>query len=842
MVVGWANGGQTVGAEAWLIPRRMRALWPSTLAVAGVVALTSFTAFLAIGTAQRTRDAYPHYLERSRVGDLVINPSFETADIDRVIRELPGVEAVTTDALFLGTSVEPSVGGGLEQFLQLRGSSDGRYTEMDQPAVSAGRLPTGQSEAFVSRSVAEAAGLHLGDTLRLGFGNARDDVDLFATGTISMAGTAKVRVVGIGTLPGEVLPDGLYPQGRVIVSPDVVHRFTCPLITPAPGESVRELVDAALPEGCSRSFLYYSLRLRDGSAGIAAAQRAFVEKAAALNEHLPHEAGAPGYFLIATTTDQERTQVERSVQPTTSALAVLGIAAVVLTLVLAALAIARDLRRHQGEIRQWWRLGMPRAQRTRVAAASIVVGTTLGVAAGLVGAWVLSPLGPVGSVRSVVPSPGRTVPSLVWVAAALLVVLLGALGVVLSFTAVRRLVGDDTDQAAAGRLSRLWRSSNRPPVGEGLRAAFGSRRAVLLVASTGLTAAMFVASTTFGTSLTGLLSSSRAYGWPWDIAMLTNAGYGGMDVARAATSLDDRPDVASWATLGFSATETLGGRSVLSIVDVAGSRSAFTVVRGRLPQGSDEVALGTRTGRDSGLDVGDTVELAGEHVDPHPVTVTGIVVLPALGPFGADRASPGLGAVLPRENLRPDALPELATFVGIQLAPSAHADDVAGWLHDSMTTWETSGGSTRQFRTPVRPPEIINARTVQSIPQLVGTIFAVATLTELGVAVALSVRSRRRELGTLRALGFTRGQLHRTVGMQAVATMAAALAVGVPFGLVLGRQTWRAFAGRLGVLTAPSTSLLALVAVVVVALAVAWIVSVPGQALATGNPTALRRE
>jgi len=365
---------------------------------------------------------------------------------------------------------------------------------------------------------------------------------------------------------------------------------------------------------------------------------------------------------------------------------------------------------------------------------------------------------------------------------------------------------------------------------------------VLLVASTALTATMFVASASFASSLTGLLSTPASYGWPWDVTVLTNAGYGPMDAVAATAALDERADLADWATLGFSATETLDGGPVLSIVDMGSSGSAFTVVHGRLPRGAGEIAIGARTADDAGLHVGDTVDLAGDTVDPHPVTVTGVVVLPALGPFGADRAGPGLGILLPRDSVRPDARQRLATFVGVRLAPGARVDDVAGWLRQGMTAWEANHGNTREFVAPVRPPEIINAGRVRSIPELVGILFAAATLVELGIAVALSVRSRRRELGTLRALGFTRRQLHRSVGVQAVATMAAALAIGVPLGVVLGRVAWRAFADRLGVLTDPSTSLLALLAASLGALVIAWVVSLPGQAVATGSQVPLRRE
>ena len=339
---------------------------------------------------------------------------------------------------------------------------------MDRPAISAGRLPTGESEAFISESVAKAGDLHLGDPLELTFGNARDDVDLLSDGNITLAGSATVRIVGIGTLPDEVLPDGLYPRARILVSPDIIRRFTCPLVEVPAGASVAQIIDAVLPEGCARSYQYYSLRLRDGSAGVAAAEAAFVERAAELNQDLPHGERAPGYFLIATTTDQDRAQVARSVQPTTSALAVLGVAAAVLTLVLAGLAIARDLRRQRAEIRQWWRLGLARADRARVVAVSIVLGTTLGVALGLFGAWLLSPIGPVGSVRSVVPSPGRTVPSLVWVTAAALALLLGLIAVGLTVGAVRRPAWDDAEAVGRRAVGAAVAQLHPTPCGRGL--------------------------------------------------------------------------------------------------------------------------------------------------------------------------------------------------------------------------------------------------------------------------------------------------------------------------------------------------------------------------------------
>ncbi len=334
--------------------------------LAAVVALGSTAAFVAIGTAQRSREAYPHYLRDAQVNDLVINPSLVTADIDQVIRGLPGVRAVSTDSLFLASVRDPSAAEGStsddDYYVQVRGSTDGRYIAMDRPALLSGRPPTGTSEALVDTEYARARDIYLGDVLPVAFYNQRDVLGEVATIPPPIR-VERVRVVGIGTLPDEVLPDGLYPRQRVIVSADIARRYTCgPTALPPAGTSPEEIVRTLLPDGCAQSFLYYSLDIGGNDADVNAAQAAFLAEATDLNSKLPEIPGAGGYFLIGTTTAQDRARVERSMQPTTSALAVLGLAAAAVTMVLAGLSMARDLRRQQDELRQWWQLGLTRQE------------------------------------------------------------------------------------------------------------------------------------------------------------------------------------------------------------------------------------------------------------------------------------------------------------------------------------------------------------------------------------------------------------------------------------------------------------------------------------------------
>jgi hypothetical protein len=137
---------------------------------------------VALRAANRTAGAYERYLDQADVGDLLIDAVLNTADIDAVLRGLPGVRQVTSDAIFLAgvddgvprTSVEVRA---LATEIQVLGSVDGRHTRMDRVALSSrGRYPTGRSEALVSVELARARDLEVGDALPISFWSTRDDV------------------------------------------------------------------------------------------------------------------------------------------------------------------------------------------------------------------------------------------------------------------------------------------------------------------------------------------------------------------------------------------------------------------------------------------------------------------------------------------------------------------------------------------------------------------------------------------------------------------------------------------------------------------------------------------
>ena len=146
------------------------------LAVVLAVGVTG--TMLALAASQRTADAYGAYQRRADIGDVVINPSWATREIDSVIRSLPGVEQVTVSALL---TISPDDGAprpraavddpdSIPILGAVFGSPDGGYVDMDRPIVVEGRLPTGPDEMVMTAALAEVVGdLEVGDTTPMAF-------------------------------------------------------------------------------------------------------------------------------------------------------------------------------------------------------------------------------------------------------------------------------------------------------------------------------------------------------------------------------------------------------------------------------------------------------------------------------------------------------------------------------------------------------------------------------------------------------------------------------------------------------------------------------------------------
>lgn len=245
-----------------------------------------------------------------------------------------------------------------------------------------------------------------------------------------------------------------------------------------------------------------------------------------------------------------------------------------------------------------------------------------------------------------------------------------------------------------------------------------------MIASGATAATVIMAAIVFGASLHSMLSTPASYGWPWDAAVMGGYGYGSQDVDAIKATMGSQSDVERWTALGFG-TFTLDDEPLVMMVGLgAPAQLDLTVVDGTIPTGDDQVALGARTAASRHLSVGEEVKLGDDGLDPRTATVTALVVLPALGPLQADRATPGTGMVLPAAMFDAATIADNVSFVGIETTAGTNAPAVLHDLHDDFISWATQGDTPFEYATPVRPPEIINADSMSSVPLLVGGLSA----------------------------------------------------------------------------------------------------------------------
>jgi ABC-type antimicrobial peptide transport system permease subunit len=100
---------------------------------------------------------------------------------------------------------------------------------------------------------------------------------------------------------------------------------------------------------------------------------------------------------------------------------------------------------------------------------------------------------------------------------------------------------------------------------------------------------------------------------------------------------------------------------------------------------------------------------------------------------------------------------------------------------------------------PITPTSLINFGEAINFPLIFGVMLAAFGAATLVHFLVVSVSRRRREMGLLKVLGFVRHQVVSAVAWQATTLALVGIVVGVPLGVVVGREVWKAFASNLGV-------------------------------------------
>jgi ABC-type antimicrobial peptide transport system permease subunit len=144
---------------------------------------------------------------------------------------------------------------------------------------------------------------------------------------------------------------------------------------------------------------------------------------------------------------------------------------------------------------------------------------------------------------------------------------------------------------------------------------------------------------------------------------------------------------------------------------------------------------------------------------------------------------------------------------------------------------------------PVTPPsKVANLAQIGSVPRLLAIALGALGFAGAIHALLVAVARRRGDLAVVRALGFTPRQARFTVAWQGIVTACAAIVVGIPLGVLIGRVVWKRVTSGVGAVDLVSIPWLACIAVPVTALGVvtlaAWIV---GRRAATFRTAAVLR-
>jgi hypothetical protein len=477
--------------------------------------------------------------------------------------------------------------------------------------------------------------------------------------------------------------------------------------------------------------------------------------------------------------------------------------------------IARQSRREWDDTAILAALGMSRRQRCAAAALRAVPVASIAAAVAGAVAIALAQAGPVGIARAADTSSGLQIDAgvlLIGLPLAVIAVVACAVapvwrGHIIAPSSVRRPVPAPVAAASPPALA-----------GWGFTTARRAGRLALASAVVGTIAATAagVAALAVTSSYEDLLAHPARLGSAWD-ATVGNVGSEQQEIdTRAALAAIPGIDVTGITTLsGIGGDPSFG---LVASVPFLGERRFDTVVEGRAPQDVSEVALGARSMEKFEVEIGDEVTF-GDPSAPgieFTFTVVGEAVI-----NDSLTSRPGTGALLTAE-------------AAGMLSPETPSQVYAVWVDADADREETLAALRDAFPTTYAevsvPMQVRNLGLVDDQPLLVALIIGVLAGAALIHTLITSVRSSRRQIGVLRALGFTRGQVSTSVAWHATAIAGAGLLVGIPLGIVTGRLLWRWIVDDLGLespATVPALAVLSVGAIVLVAANVASFV--PGR-------------
>ena len=833
-----AVSGPVMGVAWYRFVATLGRRWGGYLTLALLIGLIGGIAMGSVAAARRTQSSFATFLASTRPSDLSLTA--QGPNLTKKLARLPGVQRAEAALYSLnafpltrkGTLIIPAAFRNGEAFPV--GSIDGEYFGQDRVTVTAGRMarPAREDEFVATAQAAHLLGWHVGEHIPMGFyTNAQSP-------TSRPLRRLEMRLTGIVVFNDEVVLDD-------------VDRFPAfVLFTPA----------LTRPFSTGPENVYYGLKLTGGARGVPAVEREIIRA-------LPR--GTTASFHVATVVEG---QVNRTVEPEAIALAVFGVIAMLAVLLISAQVIARQIQETGEETEVLNALGAGRLAvmgDTLLGILGAVVAGSL-LAAGV--AFGLSPLSPIGPVRPVYPSPGPaadvTVLGFGFLA---LVAGIGAIAVVLAARSAAgpRLEGARRTTRVSG-IARLAASSGAPfSAVAGVRFALepGRGRTAVPVRSAlfgaALAVAIVVATLTFGSGLTTLVSHPPLYGWNWNYAL-----EGGPVPPQARSLLAHDRLVAAWNGVSF-ANAQIDGQIVPVIITGIHAQVTPPILSGHPPTADNQIVLGAATLAQLHKRLGDTVVVsygapddAPVYIPPKTLVIVGTATLPAIGNPQTLHTSMGTGALVPA-GIEPPAMQKFLTSPNPTLngpravlvrlkagvTPAAGLASLQRIARAGTRAFEELPASLYNGQSvealPVQyPAEIENYRSIGATPAFLAAGLAIGAVAALGLTLTASVRRRRRDLALLKTLGLTRRQLASCVAWQSTIAAAVGIAAGIPAGVALGRWLWILFAQQIYAVPRATVPALSLLYIGLGALVLANLVAaIPGRhASRTPAALALRAE